>query len=359
MTANGSTQRTNEDDGASRALAAYIRRRFWLPVFAYDRTTQCALRMTGDEWTAIRNILQRLTGLDDLSVAMQLARGRDVHALTYDPDGDDDDDEAEIDEDGYRIVDPQPDPGLPHGWLTLLEAAYEQLDDADGLERLYAYYILADMTSDAFIAGDEDDEDDETGNAECDRDGRNPDDKTTHAGHIIGKLRRLATRPGRFDDDSQAETHWHELLDTIVHAFESADDPGFPLHSIAYEELLAQERLSDAAWRYCRRESDTPWFGARERASLDRLFDVIAIDHAAEACELTLRPLHDADSALMREDTQENRRKILLTLNRCATYAGPDRARNEAERLLRLYRKRKELREGLTAFMEGLAAHGE
>lgn len=357
MTANGSTQRTNEDDGASRALAAYIRRRFWLPVFAYDRTTQCALRMTDDEWTAIRNILQRLTGLDDLSGAMQLARGRDVHALTYDPDGGDNEDG--IDEDGYRIVATWSDPGLPHGWLTLLEAAYEQLGDEDGLERLYAYYILANLTPAASVAHDEDDEDDETGNDECDRDGRNPDDKTTHADHIIGKLRLLATRPGRFDDDSQTETHWHELLDTIVHAFESADDPGFPLRSIAYEELLAQERLSDAAWRYCRRGAGTPWFGARERASLDRLFDVIAIDHAAEACELILRPLHDADSALMREDTQENRREILLALRRCATYAGPDRARSEAERLLRLYRRRKELREGLTAFMEGLAAYGE
>lgn len=342
---------------ASRMVADYVRRRFWLPAFAYDRTPECALRINGDEWMVIRDVLEWLLGLGNLDTAMQLVRGRDVHELTHDPDCDEEDEEEDDDwECGYRMVHPQ-DPGLPNGWMTLLEAAYEQLGDAEGLERLYAYYILTDLpTTQAHGIGTNEEEEEETDEGSDGTDEENgrhcPSGGTaSNPNGIIDRLRHLAMRD---EDADRAQTHWHELLDAIVHAFEIADDPGFPIRSRTYEELLNRERLSDAAWRYCRRGSDTPWFGTRERARLNRLFDTVAINHAGEACELLLRPLHDADSALMHDDTMENRREIMRTLRRCGDHMGAGRAHAEAERLFRLYRSRTELRDAIAAFMEAL-----
>lgn len=326
---------------ASQAVTDYVRRRFWLPIFRYDRTPDRVLRLNGDQWRAIRDALEPLYGLADLRIAMQLARGRDANALSAceaDDDDDDDDDEDGPDEDGYRVVDGGADPGLPHGWLTLLEAAYERLGDAKGLERLYAYYICNN------ILRDDDDCDDD------DNAGGGPGDSVDNT--YIGRLHDLVMRSA--EDKPSADTLWRTMLGNIVEAFEYADDPGFPVDSRSYETLLARERLSDAAWRYCETHADMQWHPAQTRDLLDRLFDAAAINHATEICELLLLPLHDADSDLMSEDSEENRREILRTLERCAAHLGVERAHAEAGRLHRLYRGRKELRESLARFLAGL-----
>ena len=340
-------QRPIGDGDAAHAVMDYVRRRFWFPGFSYDRTPNGVLRMDATQWEAIRTTLERLYGLNDLSAAFQLTRGREFHALSYDDYVDDDsDDEDDEDEDEYRIVDPHRDPALPNGWITLLEAAYEQLGDIDGLAKLYAYCVLTDLSPDGSGHADTDDDYDEDAN----------DIDEIKRLTYLDKLRNLV---GQTTDDNRqtVSERWNHTVEAIVAAFEAADAMEYPVSPAhAYEELLLKERLGDAAWRYCERRVHDPWArSASSIALVERFLDVLAPDHAAEACELMLGPLHDADSELMRDDSTEHQRDIVRTLRRCMPYVGVERIRAEAERLLRLYRRRTELRASLEGFLHDLA----
>lgn len=95
---------------------------------------------------------------------------------------------------------------LPHGWLTILEAAYEQLDDTEGLRRLFMLHILL-----------------------------------ASANADVKYVRRLRDLSGdRWPDDvativAKARDHRHA---TLMH-----DNP-------AYERLLVEEHLRDATIDY-------------------------------------------------------------------------------------------------------------
>lgn len=352
-------RQTIGDGEATRAVTNYVRQRFWLPNFTWDKSPNEVLRMNAAQWEAIRAMLERALELDDLSVAFQLVRGRDFHALSYDdyadddPDNEDDEDDEddELDESGYHVVEPHADPALPNGWLTLLEASYEQLGDVDGLERFYEYCILTDIGMEECGHGNENEDENENTEDEIHHD---TESGTVHRTYL-DRLRDLVNRTAAGNHQVAAE-RWSRAVDAIITAFETADAMEYPVERTqAYERLLLEERLGDAAWKYCERRIRDPWArSASSIALVERFLDVFTPDHAAEACELLLKPLHDADSELMRDDSAEHRQDIVRILTRCRPYMGVERVRAETERLLRMYRRRRELQESLKEFLNGL-----
>lgn len=336
------------DGDATNAVTNYVRRRFWQPRSRYlnDDVTP---HMDDAQWEAIRALLEQLYGLDDLTCALKLVRVREFHALSHCGGDEWIDDDGYMDESGYHVVDQRADPALPNGWITLLEASYEQLNDIDGLERLYAYCLLIDLTpADHGYTHQDDDETDWDGDT----------DEANH-GTYLDKLRNLVDQTADGNPHAVHE-RWDHIINTIVTAFETADAMEYPIsHAQAYEDLLIEERLEDAAWRYCDRRIHDPWADdASSIALMKRLLDAIGPNHASDACEILLKPLHDADSALMHTDSAEHRRDIIQTLIQCKAHVGIGRIRNEAERLIRMYRSRKELQESLNRFVHELDEDG-
>lgn len=105
--------------------------------------------------------------------------------------------------------------------------------------------------------------------------------------------------------------------------------------------------MSDEAWKYC----EARCLDRRNEEVIRDLFDVMAHGRVEEACELLLEPLHDADSTVLQGDTEKNIDHICSTLRLVAETAGPRRMRMEADRLRRMYRNRRALRDALERLM--------
>ncbi|MBT1182122.1 hypothetical protein JS531_09225 [Bifidobacterium sp. CP2] len=122
---------------------------------------------------------------------------------------------------------------LPHGWFTMLEAAYEQLGDRADLAKVYAVYIAQ---------------------------GRLPQDA-----RYVDRLRWL------LGDTTELDV----MLGQLTGGFRPANDERMrPVAGLAYEHLLREFRLSDEAVSYC--ESLRKY----DRRCVRRLADTIAIGHA-------------------------------------------------------------------------------
>lgn len=161
---------------------------------------------------------------------------------------------------------------LPHTWMTILEASYEYLHDAEGLRRLYIYYILIAQTDPEAV--------------------------------YVQKLRNISGE------------HWQEDCDEIVRLYEKCrifehDAPTNP----AYERLLREEGLSDAAKRYCRIKSTD---------ILVRMLDVVAVkpDNAHLALAQITRMLGDPDAPIYERDDSHSAMRVKRWLRKVEAVYG-------------------------------------
>lgn len=143
---------------------------------------------------------------------------------------------------------------LPHGWFTLLEAAYERLGDRENLAKVYAVYIAQGLL---------------------------PQDA-----RYVDRLRWLLGDTKALD----------VMIGELTGGFRPMkDDRMRPTAGLAYEHLLREFRLSDEAVAYCEvlRKYD--------RRCARRLADVIVIGHADRVKDLeTVKidwniPIHEND----------------------------------------------------------------
>lgn len=125
--------RINTEQGAENLVSPALRASnavfwYWSELIGTSALTQREL--STDDWQAIRHILEHLYGFPDLQPYIET-----VHLAR-----------TTGHNDRYQTAPHDPMPqffnDLPHGWLTILEAAYEHLDDTAGLRRLYILYIL-------------------------------------------------------------------------------------------------------------------------------------------------------------------------------------------------------------------------
>lgn len=288
------------DGSAGRELYSYIYDHFGVAAFTEDETSDYSLITDLQGWEWVRGFMQRLLSMDDLEGALRTSDARDQERLSR---------ECGCGRDEEDALPPVLSP--PRICWTWLQAAYERLGDREGLCRLHAYRILTSEVGPETTTFEQ--------------------AKRVGAHHIV-KLRKFA------GDD------WHSTVELIVDLQQRYHgDPMFHGRNPAYEVLLRQESLTDAAWEYCKaRCSDL-----HDDEVIVDLFDVMARGHAEEACELLLEPLHDADSKVLHNDTEENVEHIRAMLRLVATFVGPSRMRVEAVRLRSMYRYRRSLRDAL------------
>lgn len=307
------TPRIIGDGAAGREIYAYIYDHFGGYALTRDETSDYSMVTDVQGWRWIRDFMQRLLAMDDgLETAIRVRTARETSRMFEECHCGQEDERA-----NPPILDP---PGICWTWL---EASYERLGDVGGLCRLYAYRIVMDSSDGKTRAKNE---------------------QRAHDLWYIRKLRNLA------GDD------WNDYVLRIVDLQERYHgDPMFHGRNPAYEELLGQEMLSDAAWKYCKARCRD----FRDDKVIERLFAVMAHTRADDACDLLLEPLHDADSDLMRSDSERNINRICSMLRLVAGTAGADKARDEIDRLLRMYRRRKNLRAALEGLRDELDTKGE
>lgn len=295
---------------------------------------------TDPQWKTVRDILERYFGMKDVTTALRYAAERVHDGLQRNPGvpgharfRQDLDSMLCAGENDYRkgtgggvagdgkvgntaenTVPPSPGEiarhGLPGGVFDVLEAAYEHFDDNQGLLRIAVYAIVSD---------------------------------------IVPAHRYLAMAKDLAGDE------WPQIRDRIVELFEEFDNKvyiGYDNRSVAYEQLLVQEQLGDAAWNYLRRRK--PPVGGCEPILMsdsvedwDSLFStlapVAALSQREAVVSMLMHPLQDADGDLLHEDTEKNRAKIQRIFRQCIRFGARDRAVQERERLRMMYPRRPQL----------------
>lgn len=128
-------------------------------------------------------------------------------------------------------------------------------------------------------------------------------------------------------------------------------------HNLAYEHLLAEEGLGDAAWAYLDRlhggDGMLDSLVAHADDDLLRLFAVAADGHGEQLAELLTEPLQDADSMLLSDDSPANRLRIAVIVKLCRDLLPEPMVRVQRERLGLMYPKCKELQAMLDEVMGG------
>lgn len=273
---------------------------------------------TESQWTAIREILERFYGLCDLETSLTYAADRRQDGLgrRVDPSL------------NARDVEPDPDDELlrpfgqrwaelPNGDLSVLEAAYEHMNDRDATMRLIMYYLLVDcMEYESYL----------------------------------NLLRALAGEA------------WPAVCARLVELFDEYGQHIMGLtRNLAYEHLLVEEHLGEAAWRYLQArmhidESEQVFFGfvkPQFRPMLETLAPVIGEAHREEVGALLAQPLRDADSDLLREDTQGHRMRIAEIFCQLIAMRDLECAKRQRARLTVMYPRRRELHAVLDAVFAG------
>ena len=273
---------------------------------------------TESQWTAIREILERFYGLGDLETALTYAAARrqdglgrrvdpSLNARDVEPDPDD------------ELLNPVGYPWavLPNGDLSVLEAVYEHMDDRDATMRLIMYYLLVDcMEYESYLK----------------------------------LLRALAGEA------------WPAVCARLVGLFDEYGQHIMGMtRNLAYEHLLVEEHLSEAAWRYLQArmhidESEQVFFRfvkPQFRPMLETLAPVIGEAHREEVSALLAQPLRDADSDLLREDTHGRRMRIAEIFCQLIAVGDLECAERQRARLTVMYPRRRELHAVLDAVFAG------
>lgn len=178
---------------------------------------------------------------------------------------------------------------LPHGWFTFLEAAYERLGDREGLRHMYSRYILMARTLPEAV--------------------------------YVQRLRQVSGE------------HWQEDRDAIVdfasrHSLEISYGGNNP----AYERLLREEHLPQAAAIYCRHN-------ANPRVLLN-LLDLVAQTDPEwwkdRVCTMLLQP----DSEFYRVNNDASVRYVAAWISRIETVFGAEMAHELATQIVCMFPQR-------------------
>ncbi|RSX52035.1 SWIM zinc finger family protein [Bifidobacterium callimiconis] len=191
---------------------------------------------------------------------------------------------------------------LPHTWMTILEAAYERLHDAEGLRRLYMYYIVIAQTDPEAV--------------------------------YVERLRAISGE------------HWAEDRDEIVRLQRTCRRFGMmSAVNPAYERLVREERLTDEAFDYC-------LTGGMDDIAI-RLLDVLAQN--PESLDRTLHyfrnVLKDPDSDVYKQDDAASAERVGRWIRKIDTVIGYDEACSLAEHIVGMFPQRKKLRECLADYV--------
>lgn len=191
---------------------------------------------------------------------------------------------------------------LPHTWMTILEAAYERLHNAEGLRRLYTYYIVIAQTDPEAV--------------------------------YVERLRAISGE------------HWNEDRAEIVRLQRTCRRFGMmSAVNPAYERLIREERLAKEAFDYC-------LTGGMDDIAI-RLLDVLAQD--SESLDRTLRyfrnVLKDPDSDIYKQDDEASAERVGRWIRKIDAVIGYDEACALAEHIVGMFPQREELRECLADYV--------
>ena len=189
---------------------------------------------------------------------------------------------------------------LPQGWLTLLEAAYEHLEDREGLRRLYILYILMarSLTESVYVR----------------------------------KLREISGE------------HWQEDHDTIIsyaHTYKHCmargnDNP-------AYERFLREEHLPQSADEYCSIFRD----GNR----LLRMLDLVAEANPDRCRKTVFDMLMQPDSRIYQGEPKQSAIGVGTWIRRVNEVFGEAEACNLSRHIAEMFPKREHLHSELAEYL--------
>lgn len=249
-----------------------------------------------EEWKMVRHLLEKASKITQLDNAMRLYS---LSALTDEPD------------------EPSCASSLSHGWYTMLESAYEHLHDRQGLCNLYMYYIL-----------------------------------TTHDERDCIYVRQLR---------DMAQDQWSTYCATMVKLMQKRRPIGSRalLPYPAYERLLREEHLSDAAMQFWwavgvlwpfdeHRDRQAEY---RRRDTLLRLLDTIALEHADAAKNYTLNELLSPESGLYYDQSSRTLDRVEHWVRRFENTFGTSETREAVQHIVEMYPHRDSLKDRLSAWL--------
>lgn len=274
---------------ASKAVAAY-----WRTELRFSKRKQGAGVLGDDDWRAVRRILELLYGMPDI--------GDCVHMLNMQrqfSDFPDFDTKSTV---NMRLLTPMFRCGsvdeLPHGWLTVLEAAYEHLHDAEGLRALYSLYILLSRTYPEAV--------------------------------YVPRLRVISA------------AHWLEDREAIVECMNDDKLEMLLNDNPAYERILREDRLTEAAEVYCR-------FSPVNDRSL-RLLDLLAETDPEGTRRRYVKLLQQPDSTFYKDDTAQQAKRVSAWVRRLEDVYGEKTSAPLARHILDMFPSREHLQHELAEY---------
>ena len=280
---------------ASSMAGAYWNSQFPGRLLFKDRRGDPDARFTDEDWQAVRRILETACGLPDIEPYLKYLNHQQLRRETKPHKS-----QSTM---NMRLLVPYLKPAdisdLPHGWLTFLEAAYEHLHDTDGLRRLYTLYILMARTFPEAV--------------------------------YVCKLREVSGE------------HWQEDRDAIVDYMNDCtlymirDKP-----NPAYERLLREEHLPQAAYEYSRLQN------ADCRL---RLFDLIAEANPEKTRQRVCGMLQQPESPIYQSNDQESADLVSAWLHCLDDAFGASLAHDLARHIVGMFPQRDYLRRTLAEYL--------
>lgn len=303
---DGQPQKTQSRGPAESTLALWISHQYGYRFFHQNL-------FTDTQWHAIVEIFERFYGLTTIECAMQYCQERARDGVTHYAQS-----SLAIRHDAldYPVTMLPGLSQLPNGQLSILEAAYEHLEDSTGMRKLLMYYLLNDCVE---------------------------------YRQYLPMLRELCA-------DS-----WNAECSHLTNLFEHY---GSSSRNRAYEYLLTEENLADAAWEYIstRRPLDFPQDN-EEDSLLDsliagdtgvaQLFAIASKSNDNLLEQWLTAPLRDADAEVLRSNSASNRLRIATLTQLCCDLVSESVGHAQCNRLRAMYPKRKELQIMLDEVMTG------
>ena len=281
---------------ASQAVDEY-----WCSQLRFIRQERISDLMENDDWKAISRILERLYDMPDITQYRDAADKQRVYSKI---DVFKDDKTSNM-----RLLTPMFHcdniDDLPHGWLTILEATYEHLHNAEGLRMLYSLYILLARTYPEAV--------------------------------YVPKLREISG------------DHWREDCETIVEGMNANPLNMLENDNPAYERLIQEEHLIKAAKSYC-----CPCLTSANAFSLNdrslRMLELLAEAEPDTVRRRYVKLLQQPDSSLYKEDTAHQAKRVAAWVRRLEDVYGEEISIPLARNILDMFPNRQYLQRELSEY---------
>lgn len=279
-------QQNNVQESKAPHAASYAVSWYWSNLVGI--TDLQRRRFNDDDWRAVQHLLEKLYGFPDFVAYIKNVM---LRRMTKQP---------ESYETHAYVPIPTRFDELQHGWLTILEAAYEHLDDTEGLRRLYMLYILLATTK---------------------RDAM-----------YVQRLRELSGE------------HWQNDLATLLEIvrqcgmrFRSFDNP-------AYERLLREEHLVDAANEYAGRDLGSD--------RMLRLLPLVAQNNPEQLLELLVKYFRQPDCCIYQGDPYTSAKNVAEWIREIDRVFGTAAARDLTKWILTMFPNRTVLHDKLQEYTD-------